>query len=263
MIRYIISKNASLCEYSVEAGKADNAKHFDHHKPEHRHFPAPCNNHAIQPIEHEGKVVLVGITHMDADTFSGIKKLENHEESKVLDYQLMEQIDLNGTSICPDPFNPTRLYMTGLYLTTREMKFPSATEELQDVTNKVKTLLNTTTEEYIEIGRKAHEQSELNYTNHVVSSEGKMGLWSPEKQTYFDPSRPYKDSTEVVVVFNQDTGGIGIFADPKSEYTDFAFKTWGDVYFAGHPKACGSPWDQICTLEDAVKVYEDIKKRMQ
>ncbi|APU87272.1 hypothetical protein [Clostridium botulinum] len=65
-MKIILTSKPAFKGYSIEAGKADNVKHFDHHG-ENKHYPSPCNNNQILAVAEENSTI--EITHMDADTY--------------------------------------------------------------------------------------------------------------------------------------------------------------------------------------------------
>ena len=240
-------------EYSIEAGKADNLKHFDHHG-DFSDMPAPCNNNSIAP----NTQAEVTITHLDADTLVGIMRL-NGIELPSLDFQLMERIDLNGSSIIEDLYDATLLWMVGVGAICRAMKFPFCKAESVDVTEQVEILLSKTTEEIIAEGKKAQDAVEDTYSNCVISKDAKAGviLFSVGADDAFDPSRPYRDGFDRVIVYREHYESISIYCSPKSDF-GYGGQTIANVVFAGHLKACGSPRGVAMTLEDAHDVYNAI-----
>lgn len=242
--------------YSIEAGINDGMRNFDHHG-EFSDFPSPCNNMGIPVIAEEDRVV---ITHIDADTFVGLRRMAG-ESLPEIDFALLEQIDLNGSSVVPDKFDRTLLYAVGVGQLARQLNFPRVTNEPVDVTAIVQEMMAKTTEEIIEIGRAATEKSEAAYANCRIglSESGKVGFWSIGAQDPLDPSRPYEDGVEVVIVFRDHFKATSIYCSPKSNY-GFGGQTIAGIQFAGHPKACGSPRGQEITVEDGQRVFEEIAK---
>jgi len=252
-IKIMLQKKASGLNYSIEAGLTDNCCNFDHHG-EFRHCVSPCNNVAIPAIR--DIEAIIEISHIDADTLVGIRRLMMCELPNV-DLRLMERIDLNGSSICSDKFNQTLLYMVGIGEYAREIKFPRCSDEPQDVTSFINHLLNCTVDGLVHIGRIATEESEATYKNCLRSRSGNYGLWSIGAEDPFDPSRPYEDGIDVVVVYREHYKSISIYCNPLSDY-QFAGKTLYGIQFAGHPKACGSPRGQEMTYGQAIDVFDII-----
>lgn len=238
--------------YSVECGVADNKRHFDHHG-EFSHAISPCNNNNIKSIEGDA---VIYITHMDADTYVGILRLLGLNVPKI-DLDLLELIDLNGSSVCEDKFNSTLLYAIGVGAIQREIKFPRCSEEEQDVTKYISTLLRTSTEKFIEAGKKTQEKSEKSYKECLVNKNNNIAFFSINAQDALDPSRAYEDGIDIVIVYRQHYKTISIYCNPKTSYA-FAGKTIAGITFGGHPQACGSPRGVEFKEEDAKKVYSEI-----
>jgi hypothetical protein len=248
----LLVPKASGDNYSVEAGQADNVKHFDHHG-KFSNFPAPCNNNEIPVIDPED---VVEITHIDADTLLGLARMAGKSLPK-LDYDLIEKIDLNGSSAVDDVFNESFLYMVGVGEKAKQLSFPRAGAQPTDVTAYVKALLDEPAEKLIELGREATQKSEGTYKNNKIASNGTVGLWSIRAENPFDPSRPYADGIDVVVVYREHFKSISIYCSPASKFA-FGNTTVADIPFAGHPKACGSPRGEEFTLDDAKRVYNEL-----
>jgi len=245
--------------FSVEAGVADNLQHFDHHRPNHREYPSPCNNPAIKPVK-DDTIKTIQISHMDSDTLLGIARLLYAEQHFVSDYQidleLMEYIDLNGSKGV-DKNNSTYQFMVGVGVLARKLQFPRMVEEPQDVTIIVRNMLFTSVDRFIEYGKEAIEKSEADYINCKSAQDSRKGLWVVDATDDFNPSRPYEDGVQVVVVYRKHYKTVSIYADPHSSYA-FAGQTIAGIEFAGHPKACGSPRGMEVGLEHAIEVFDSI-----
>lgn len=252
--------NASGNGYSVEAGLADGQFHFDHHR-NHADQPAPCVDRRIPIL---GIDDVVEITHIDADTLCGLLRMAGRALPEV-DLFLMERIDLNGSSIVEDRFDPTLLYMVGVGEVVRGMKFPrvSAENPVIDVTELIFDMFERIDFDIIEIGREATKRSEAANIDcrKAISESGRVGLWVIGATDALDPSRPYADRVEVVVVFRRHYESISIYCPPLSSF-GFEGKTVAGIEFAGHPKACGSPRGVAMTEEDAVRVFEEIASQV-
>lgn len=250
-------------EYSVEAGRADNEKHFDHHKPEHRNFASPGNNNEIQPIPAD-KEAEIGITHFDADTYLGVLRLLGKELPNI-DLDLMEKIDLNGSSVVKDKTDRTLCYMVGIVEVARTLNFPRANDkEPMEVTELFEKIYNEySTEQVIFLGQKLQLESEKNYHNNceMKNEEAKVGIWKIEKGQQFDPSRPYEDGIDAVIVYREEYKSISIYGNPKSEHT-FGGETFAGIGFQGHPKACGSPRENTYDMIDAKRVFKAVEKEL-
>jgi len=235
-------------DYSVEAGKSDGLKNFDHHGDFKNHV-APCKIE-MPVVENDATIQ---ISHVDADTFVGLLKLHSISLPEV-DFTLMEKIDLNGSSICKDKFDPTLLYMVGVGDIARDLKFPWSSNEPQDVTELIKKMMAFPADEVIETGRKSTEASEASYRDCKVASKGNVGFWSVDATQPFDPSRPYEDGIDVVVVYREHYRSVSVYCAPTSEHTAMTLgtvetgdnlpqnyrATIGGYRMCGHPKATGT-----------------------
>ncbi|MDP3900485.1 MAG: teicoplanin resistance protein VanZ [bacterium] len=257
MMKVMIVVKASGNGFSLESGLADGRNHFDHHR-EYSGQPAPCSDDRIPVV---GDNDVVEITHIDADTYVGLLRMAGKELPEV-DFNLMEKVDLNGSSVCSDKFVPTLLYMVGVGQLARDLKFPRANADAPtDVTEIVEAMMAKTDAEIIQIGQAATEQSEAAYTNCRVAIAGKVGYWVIGANDPFDPSRPYEDGIPVVVVHRTHYKSVSIYCEPKSEY-EFGGKMVAGIEFAGHPKAAGSPRGVEFNAEDGKKVYDELVVRL-
>lgn len=256
MVKFFISKEVSENAIaSIEAGKHDGEKHFDHHG-QFNNNPAPCNwAGPINPLK-EGNVF---ITHLDADTFIGILRLMGAGLPNV-NFSLMEKIDLNGSSVCEDLYDDTLLYMVGIGQWCRNNEFPRCPAEGSvEVTELIEKLMKVPSEELIQLGKDAQDKVENTYKNchKLTCLSDKLGAWAIDKDNPFDPSRPYRDGYEVVIVYRKHFQSISIYVNPKSEF-EFAGKTLGGILFAGHPKACGSPRGEEIHEAKLKSVFDDV-----
>jgi hypothetical protein len=251
----LVAKATGLC-YSLEAGLCDGEKNFDHHG-KFAGQPAPCSDNRLdEPIFGD---FVVEISHIDADTFIGLLRMAGQKLPRV-DFALMEQIDLNGSSVVRDKFDPTLLYMVGIGELARQLRFPRPDANgPTDVSALVEAMMTKMEEEIIEIGRDATKRSEAAYRNCVKSlrGDGKVGMWSVGANDPLDPSRPYEDGTEVVVVFRSHYQSISVYCSPKSSF-GFGGQTVAGITFAGHPKAAGSPRGVPFTETDARRVFNEL-----
>ena len=238
--------------YSVEAGLADNVNHFDHHKSEHRHFPSPCNNPAITPRVESGTCA---ITHIDADTFVGCLRLVGGEIPS-LDLELMQHIDLNGSSVISNPLNnDTYHYMVGIGQIARDLKFPRPDKEQDiDVSDIISDMMSIPWTEIVAVGRESTLKSEQDYE--FCSMEAMNGVLLIRCDSYhaIDPSRGYKDGYHTVVIYRKHYKSISIYTAPSNDKV--VKGEWAGIVFDGHPKACGSPRGEEMLFSQAVAVYE-------
>lgn len=251
-MKVLLVVKATGDNYSIEAGLADDIRHFDHHGA-FSAYPAPCANDHIPAIG-DG---IVEVTHIDADTFGGLLRMSGLSLPKI-DFALLERIDLNGSSIVADRFDPTYLYAVGVKQLAIAIGIPRpSVDGAIDISDKIEAMFAKRQEEIIELGRSAVVASEASYKNCMVMSTGKVGLWSIGKNDPFDQSRPYVDGMEVVVVYRQVYKTIDIYCAPASSYA-FGGEKIASIQFAGHPKACGSPRGVEMSLEDAKRVFREI-----
>jgi len=101
------------------------------------------------------------------------------------------------------------------------------------------------------------EAGEKAYVDCKHDLDRKVGLWSIGPNDAFDPSRPYKDGVDVVVVYRQHYASVSIYANPKSEY-EFANTVIAETLFAGHPKACGSPRGREFSEAQAIEIFKEV-----
>lgn len=235
--------------YSIESGYHDGIRHFDHHGI-YENNPSPCNNTKIKPIE-QGEIY---ITHLDADTLIGVGRLLGLKVDDRLDLDLLEKIDNNGQSVCKNKTNPTLLFSIGVDVKGKQLNFPNVKDIEENVTSLILELIRTPMEELVELGRKAQELQEKTYKKcKMIANRDTIFCYCEEKD-YLNPSRPYEDGFDKVVVYRECYKTISIYANPNSNF-EFGGLTIGGIKFKGHPQACGSPRGEDMTLQQAVKVY--------
>jgi hypothetical protein len=255
VMKILLVTKASGENFSLEAGLADGVRNFDHHR-ELSANPAPCRDERIPVIVGDE---CVEITHIDADTYVGLLRMAGRPIPEI-DLLLMEQIDLNGSSACSDRFDPTLLYMVGIGELARGLKFPRPSAEGSiDVSELVEVMFVKTTEEIVELGRNATERSEATYAGcrKAISLSGRVGFWAIGPTDPLDPSRPYDDGVEAVIVYRQYYQSVSIYCSPFSPL-QFGGEMVAGIIFAGHPKAAGSPRGTAMTEEDAQRVFAEI-----
>jgi hypothetical protein len=278
--------------YSVEAGIHDGLRHFDHHGA-HSANPAPCNNPRIMPwVKVEGGIIQM--SHIDADTLVGIKRLlglelpdswvagpgcdkncppeyEIHNSGcfccaagkRLVDLTIMEELDLNGSSILGDDhFNSTRMWMVGVSDVTRELKFPRLTDQIQDITDLINQLLSVSDEDLIGRGKIATIKSDNTFDECIIAEkqigETKIGLWFIGANDPMDPSRPYSDNFDVVVIYRSHFKSCSIYINPNHTILSNVIGDWAGIAFEGHKKAAGSPRGAEITPKEAISIYEAI-----
>lgn len=213
-MKIILTSKPEFKGYSIEAGRADNVKHFDHHG-ENKHYPSPCNNNQIPAVAEENSTI--EITHMDADTYVGILRLLGKDLPNI-NLEMLEQIDNNGSSICRDKFNPALLYQLGIQKLQIDLGFPRVTENRTNVTSVVKEMLNYSTEKIIKIGKEFQESLEEAYKNCALRKENNKILFAISSKDSLIPSRAYEDDYDIVVVYRKHYKTISIYCNPKSQY---------------------------------------------
>lgn len=251
MFRVILTSAPTFEGYSIEAGKHDGQRYFDHHG-QFAGNPCPAANTAIPAVQ-EG---VVEITHIDADTFLGLCRLCGVELPNI-DFVMLEQIDLHGTSACPDAYSPTRLYIAGIGVIARELRFPRVTAERQDVTALVEKMMEFTPEDIVVKGRRNQDLVEAAYKSCFREQRNNVALYYVTAADAFDPSRPYQDGIDVVVVYREHYKLISIYCNPATKL-GFAGQTVAGITFGGHPQACGSPRGQEMTWGQAQTVFAAI-----
>lgn len=249
------------CTHSIENGKHDGKRNFDHHGPFAEEI-CPANNNDIQLIF--GLDANIGISHIDADTVVGLARMLGQADYLAnmffshIDLNLLEEIDINGSSVVPVEeltSNPTLLYMVGVGQLCNKLQFPF--KGPTDVTDLICDFFNVPPKEVIEMGREATMASEVSYVTCKIPTYGTIGLWSIGKDQPFDPSRPYRDGYEIVLIYREDFKSISVYGNAESLPKGTSFPgTWAGIEFQGHPMACGSPRDEEFTLSDAVRVME-------
>lgn len=257
-MRVLLAKEVEKAEkvYSIEAGLHDGVRHFDHHG-EFSQNASPCNNPEI-PVIAAGSVVY--ISHIDADTYIALLRMQCKELPEI-DLSLLEKIDCNGSSIIENKFDPTLLYSVGVGQLARKLNFPRVSNETQDVTDIVYEMFSYSEEEIIQLGRVATEKSEATYENCLVSKLGNIGYWVIGADDPLNPSRPYEDDFEVVVVHRRHYKSISIYCAPSNDYA-FAGQEIAGIQFAGHPKACGSPRGTEFDQKDGQRVFEELAQKI-
>ena len=268
-----------IATYSIEAGLHNGENHFDHHGA-FSTFPAPCNNPNIPNISNiasytmkftkdcelrdtiyeEGGVIQV--SHLDADTLLGVMRLLGLSLPS-LDLELMEKIDLNGSSVCDNIYDQTRLYMVGISEYSRELKFPRVSDQIQDVSDYIYHLLLIPEDLIIERGLVSTQKSEATYANCLkqggdIVGDLKYGFWSIGSSDPLDPSRPYQDNYSIVVVYRSHFKTVSIYCNPAVSSISDVRGSFGGYQFAGHPKAAGSPRGIEITEADAFRIYNDV-----
>ena len=263
-VRVILKKNLTEEEianpniYSIECGYADDERHFDHHG-ENFMYDCPCNNKELVNILNKPKTgITVILSHIDADCFTALSQMLLGTKSRDLDLDLLESLDMKGTSILKDDkFNTTLLYFIGVGALSRNLKVPRVTDEAQDITSIVEVMLNKSVEDIIEIGRETQEEAEKAYSECFVTLKSGVTLINQKNGFSVDPSRGYEDGAKVVVLYRECWKTVSVYAAPNNDLT-FKGKTIAGINFDGQPKACGSPRGETFTFEDAERVFQEL-----
>lgn len=245
---------------SVEWKRHNGITHFDHHGP-YENEPAVCTAN-ITPMENGG---VICISHMDADTYVGLARLmgKDLDLPEDIDLELMGKIDTCGSSIVEDKFNPTLLYMVGIGEAARAVNFPRVDKMPIEVTDLIEDMNDYSEKNggFVELGRKAQEESELGYSNCELLVDENIGVYIVGPEDRFDPSRPYVDGIDIVIVYRIKFKSVSVYVNPKYDFT-IKGKTFGDILFAGHPKAAGSPFGVTQPVHKLLDVYIDIYNRI-
>jgi len=248
-------------EYSIECGTPDNHKHFNHHGTDD---PSPCNNRDIIPIN---DIAMIQISHLDADTLIGLMRLMGETLPTGLDYALMERIDTNGSTGIPVCDTLAFMVAVGDWgFKHRFPRCPSADVGFIDVTGYINELIHdcspehTNDQAFLAEGYASIAKSEANYKAAEVAVTGNVGLYHVKEGMKFNPSRPYEDGIDIVVVYREQYESISIYCSPTNDFA-FGGTTVADIEFVGHAKACGSPRGVSFTLEDANNVAMSCKAR--
>jgi len=272
-VTVMLVQKASGDHYSLEAGIADGKRNFDHHGNSSRQ-PAPCIDARI-PIVPDGSVI--EITHLDADTLIGILRMMSYKtvseiSQRLNDYgqmwrftnedlELMAKIDVNGSSFLPNNGLdiPVRQWMVGVLQLLRELEFPRWQGANIDVTDIVAGIISHSDEEIIHMGKEEMIHGEEAYQRSLVCKKNKIGLWHQKTPAdSFDPSRPYSDDYNSVVIYREQFKAIGLYANPKTEIV-LGGRTIAEIEFAGREQACGSPRGIEYSLKEAKEVFTEIE----
>lgn len=248
---YILTTEPKNCDCSLESGIADDQNHFDHHKKEHSHYPAPSNNNNIKAISNKK----VAISHIDADTFIGILRMEGLELPKI-DLDLVEKIDLNGSSVLDDLHNDTYYYMVGVGEFARKIQFPKIEKNKDiDVTQYICELIQNQNS-FINLGKKATNKAITDFDNAITHYAKRVGLLKITPNMSIDPSMGYKKGMDIVIIYREHYKSISIYVNPKIDFV--ARQVWAGIEFGGHEKACGSPRGVEYTFQNAIDVFTQV-----
>ena len=268
MARFFLRKSPSGRRHTLEFGLANLAErgesdlvHADHHGRLSMN-PSPCNDERVPVLPKDAEVE---VSHLDADLIVGAMRIEGRTLPDV-DLAFVEKIDCNGSSVSEDLFDRTHLYMVGVGALVRQLKCPFAPAEGEvEITEIVHTVMSRSTEDVIEAGRVAQTKSEDGYRDCkvAVSANGKVGYWMIDATDELDPSRPYRDGIEVVVVHRKHYKSVSVYCSAKSSHTVPALGgTVAGIVLAGHPKASGSPRGAVLTQEDGQRVYDELSSKV-
>lgn len=247
--------------FSIECGQSDGVRHFDHHGL-HAGQPSPCNDGRIQPIKGPAKIF---VSHFDADTWLGLCRLCGYL-IPALDLCLLEKIDCNGTSVVQNPEECMEIqFAHGLHLRARNAEFPNCSSSPEDITQTMDAVLGDLmdTEGCVEDGRDAIMSAERTYKAgpYAQFSNGRIGLWEVKSNEELDPSRPYRDGFEVVIVWRGAYNSISLYANPSTSHV-LGGRTFDGLLFQGHEKACGSERGKSFSIHDAYKVGVALAKTL-
>jgi len=273
-IAVMLVQKASGNHFSLEAEIADGERNFDHHGDASEQ-PAPCIDSRI-PIVPDGSVI--EITHLDADTLIGLIRMFSdsriaeinpqrfHDYGQAWrfdteDLNLMSKIDVNGSSFLPDNGLevPVRQWMVGILQLLRKLNFPRWQGEDIDVTDIIASIISHSDENIIRMGKEEMVRGEKAYQLTLECKKNGVGFWHQKMPAdSFDPSRPYADGYNIVVIYREQFKAIGLYANPKTEIV-LGGREIAGIEFAGREQACGSPRGVEYSLQDANRVYEALK----
>ena len=245
--------------HSIESGRNDGVKHFDHHG-KFENQPCPCNNETIQAAQPNA---IIGTTHFDADTFVGVSRMVNpnwveNAQTLGIDFSEMERQDLKSDDRRKD-LNPTKCLMLGLTATERQA---CPANGVLDCTESYWKVWNLSIQGLIDSGRKIGEEAEKTYrqanTADMRTTEGgyRIGLWILRTEEFMDPGRPYDDGYDIVVIYRGRFSNISLYCRNSLPLT--LPGVWANVKFDGHPHACGSERGKKFSVSDAVYILRDV-----
>lgn len=243
----------------------------------------------IIEITHLDADTFLGLARMMGKNYNGYDKVTDDDGSwffdEKLNLNLVEKIDLNGST----GYEETSEYyfMVGFSEIVRELKnilaintnFPnglprlSENEEFIDITEIIEYLFyyyESDFEGIIDKGIKVCGESEKAYKDCKISVDNVSGMYAYDNQSSghtkgfwlvkdnsFDPSRPYRDNIDIVVIYRENYKTMSIYCNPCTNY-NFNEKIIKNVEFKGHAKACGSPRGREITENEAFEVYKVI-----
>jgi hypothetical protein len=237
-MKITLTAKPNFQNYSIEAGKNDDVKHFDHHN-----LPgtsSPCNR-IINPANENN--ITIGVTHLDADCFVGILRLTGLFDvtefvSAGIDFDMMEKIDCNGSSVA-DKYDPTLCYMVGVAQYLRDNKMPRVTEEPQDITSLVENLASVPVSDLVDSGKAMQERTWTDYIacKKAFDREAGVVFISCNASHVIDPSLPYGDKFEgfsgydrvivltylLIQLFKELISSFEIDSVSESEYNNIIF----------------------------------------
>jgi len=259
--KILLVSEASGENHSIGAGVHDGIKNFDHHG-KYENEISPCINDEILEVEDNATIE---ISHIDCDTMVGLLRMISHTLIPDINLSVINEIDRNGTSTIIKRIKEERrsdderalFYYLGVGTLDRKVNFPRVTSDPQDVTEYIREMFKVGPAMVIEMGQDAMEKSEYSYRNCRVASKDNVGYWVIGPEDSFDPSRPYSDGINIVIVYRSHWKTISIYCNPSSSY-EYGGKEIAGILFQGHPKACGSPRGQEMSLEDGLKIFEEV-----
>ena len=260
-MKIVIGKDATqlaACDASIEAGRYDGVCHFDHHAA-YEAEDCPCSHTDIQAIPVDA---VIGVTHMDADTFVGLLRLlGRHFEMTALktvgvDFDLVAKYDIKVPGL-PRGLNITKCFM--LAVTAASMKIPRPPAKgVIDITEQVMEIIASLTKEggirrFLAEGQALGERAEALYKERLrmttTDTHGRrIGLWSLREGETMDPTRPYEDGYSLVVIYRQGFGSASLYAN--DDIAEALPGVWAGVLFQGHPHACGSERGKTFSQEE-------------
>lgn len=250
-MKVILTSNQEVLNedvFSIECGKNDGKKHFDHH--------GEFENEKCVAIATLGKRIpkdsTIIVSHLDADALIALANLLGKEIIKhrpMLDD--IAQADINGSHTVEKA--DAYFYNTGLKSLMRDLRVPRVTEELIDITKIVKKLINSSVSELIEKGREEYKKVAKILEDATVDKKNKTIFL--ELDQLADVTLLYSDEINKIVVFRSNWKTISLYSSSRD-----IIGTYSKVKFGGHPKACGSPRGEVMTRERAKDIFDIISQ---
>lgn len=142
-------------------------------------------------------------------------------------------------------------FVAGIKKLIADLKVPRVTEKHVDVTEIITKILSYDFYEIVNIGKEEYKLTEEKLEKATIEIKNKTIFLNLSELS--DVTTLYSDSIENIVVYRDNWKTISLY----SSKNDIA-GTHANVQFAGHPRACGSPRNEIMSLEIAKQIFEEI-----